>query len=294
VTFKPLVLLLIAQAFIFYGNAQQLIAYAGPDTTICIGGESDSVDIEFGPINTATGGTAPYTYRWYTDHTNGRISSDFIYDSTAQDPTLIFIELEEFPRTFYVEVTDDSGATAMDSMQFISCGNLPVPLGCAGIYVTEGDTITLDMVSGFTCSDSIEWFPKDHIISSTNGSSIQVLVSDPDFNYNGYYAVLKSDDGCESASSHTCPFVADVFPLGIENNPTTSFNIFPNPSKGEISISASERILAITLRDCLGTEIESFDVQSYDWNHKFKLPKGLYLIEVTGESSHIHQKLLFN
>jgi len=88
--------------------------------------------------------------------------------------------------------------------------------------------------------------------------------------------------------------VADVFPLGIEYNPTTSFNIFPNPSKGEISISATEQILAITLRDCLGREIESFDVRSNDWNHKFNIPKGLYLIDVTAESSNFYQKLFFD
>ena len=291
---KSCLFLLLFQCVTVIGFTQQLIAYAGPDTSICIEAESDSVEIEFGAINTATGGTAPYTYRWYTDHTNGRITSDFIYDSTAQDPTLIFIELEEFPRAFYVEVTDDSGAIAIDSMLFSSCGNLPVPLGCAGIYATEGDTITLDMVAGYTCSDSIEWFPKDHIIYGTNGSSLQVVTSDPDFNDNGYYAVLNSDNGCESTSSHTCPFVADVFPLGIEYNPTTSFNIFPNPSKGEISISVTEQILAITLRDCLGREIESFDVRSNDWNHKFNIPKGLYLIDVTAESSNFYQKLFFD
>ncbi len=71
------------------------------------------------------------------------------------------------------------------------------------------------------------------------------------------------------------------------------FSVFPNPSFGNFTVSASQLIKLVTITDILGKEIYRIEPQSYDVNIDFsEKAAGLYYIKVFSEDGMEHQKFL--
>jgi len=90
----------------------------------------------------------------------------------------------------------------------------------------------------------------------------------------------------------------NCFPLGIQNEMTSySFEVFPNPTKGFITLLGAESILKnsqIIMYNTLGKkqQIQRLSVNQYDVSH---LPRGVYFIEMTArEGMSIVRKLVVN
>mgnify|MGYP000539259293 CR=1 FL=1 len=264
----------------------QLSVNTGNDTVLCVDAESASVSL--GSNLSIQGGTPPYSYFWYTNDStfDGTLAQD-----TSSNPTAS-LNARQQPTVFYVEVTDDSGQVAVDSMSVRVCGFNPIVLGCMGITPTVGDTITLDMMSGFTCPETIEWFPKTNIVSATNGTSIQVLVSDTGFDYNGYYAVLTNSFGCDTQSAFTCPVVAEVYPAGLPEYGSESLVVYPNPATSSVSINSQTVINHVDVMDIQGKELFSVKLNEINPTLSLDFAPGIYFLRIGSEKGLWIERLL--
>ena len=155
----------------------QLKAIAGSATAICL---KDSVTI--GGASSATGGNAPYTYKW-TPATGLRSTS--IANPKAKPIVTT---------TYKLSVTDAKGCTATDSIKVTVN---PVPTASAGADVTicKKDTATLGgspSASGGTSPFTYSWSPSTGL-SSTSTSNPKAYPTTT----TTYYLTITDAKGCK-------------------------------------------------------------------------------------------------
>jgi hypothetical protein len=160
-------------------------------------------------------------------------------------------------------------------------------LGCDSLVLTNLTINSVDSkttLSGATISSSqtgaaYQWLDCD--------SASSIILSETNQSYtatqNGEYAVEVSQNGCMDTS-----FCVSITTLGItENSLADVFKIYPNPTKGDITIvfeknhsQLSARVLSITGQVIATKNVSNSNTISFDIN----AAKGIYFVEITTET----------
>jgi hypothetical protein len=202
-------------------------------------------------MNTTTGGTGAYSYLWSNTSTAANL-----------------VDIAE--GLFTVVITDSNGCEITDSASITYQHENPVIIMDSTDIICVEQTLTLDAGSGFVYA----W--------STNDASQTIVIDSA-----GSYSVTVTDfNGC--SSSHTILVEADSC-LGINAlSSNTSFNIFPNPTKGTIQyeIDDDELLMSISLMNMAGQKVYNALHQGnkngmIDFS---SLAKGVYIINFNFES----------
>ena len=119
----------------------------------------------------------------------------------------------------------------------------------------------VDCANGFT-----------HIAGET-GQSFQATA-------NGQYAVEVSANGCTSMSD-----CIEIFTVGIENSSKDKWEIYPNPNKGQFTISGPEngmgKLIILTMQ---GQSVKTISISGQKTQVDIQeLPKGIYLLKMGDE-----------
>ena len=274
-------------------KAQMPIADAGNDTLICLTNNTiDSIIIGGNP--TASDGQPPYTYRWYFKDNSEIGSIDwFISDSTIANPAIYPTYIIPHDQIIFLDVTDSTGAVATDSLLFGVCGYTPHPLGYSVISPEVGDTVVLYARQYYTCNvDSIEWFPKDHIISSPNADSVQVVISDTSFNYNSYYIELYNSNDCFAQGMFE-PKIYEIYPQSIAEYTSVATTLYPNPTMdGKVTVESKSVIQEVSIFNMQGRLVIAHQDKSNRVDIETNLSPGIYYIRLSTDEGETVEKLI--
>ncbi len=248
-----------------------------------------------GAITTqTTGGVAPYSYMWSNSATTGNLSNLAagtyvldVYDLNNCNLEISVIVTEEDPihdtistsacgsyfwegQNYTVSDYYDHTYLAANGCDSIVTLNLTINPLPNNAVTSSGATFTAT-ASGATyqwinCSDN----------SEIQGAQNQSFTA----TQNGSYAVIVTDGTCSDTSS--CVTLSD---LGLENTDLRLVSIAPNPTKGQLSITAIENI-QVRLTNLVGETINTFDLQAGENKIDISaLPSGIYML-VANRSSY--------
>ena len=110
-------------------------------------------------------------------------------------------------------------------------------------------------------------------IAGETGQSFQATA-------NGQYAVEVSANGCTSMSD-----CIEIFTVGIENSSKDKWEIYPNPNKGQFTISGPEngmgKLIILTMQ---GQSVKTISISGQKTQVDIQeLPKGIYLLKMGDE-----------
>ena len=209
-----------------------LKANAGGNQHFCFEG-GDLKQIKLGGKPTASGGTTPYTYRWWSNSAN--LSFD---DTTVANPSIV----HSGGVTVWVEVTDSLGNTAIDSA-VISMSDIPYIIFDA-IYslpvehhISQGDSvwITTDTILTILGNSMCRWNP----IKGLNNSNIcNGFWAKPNVT-TSYYLTVIDEYGCAEKVGDSPIHKIYVDDVGIKQLTIDNgeLKIYPNPTNGKLTIS---------------------------------------------------------
>lgn len=103
---------------------------------------------------------------------------------------------------------------------------------------------------------------------------------------NGDYAVVVTKNGCSDTSA--CYAVKGV---GIEENNPSSFSLYPNPTTNQLTIATDLAISNVTIVDLTGKIIVTHN-QPPKLVDVTALPKGIYFIQITTDTTIITKKFV--
>lgn len=202
-------------------------------------------------------GTPPYLYDWDNDGTGDNDDPSDLFNIPGGNYTLV--------------VTDANGCTASDS------SNLPNGLTIDTTVVITGATITSNYPSGnfvwIDCSDN------------------SIIPNETNFEFtpaqNGNYAAIISFNGCKDTTA--CHQITEV---SIAENQDLIFEVYPNPTKGEITINLNSANSIIYIVDINGKTIKTLRVQkSQTVIDLSEFENGIYFIKVKTENDIITKKI---
>lgn len=126
-----------------------------------------------------------------------------------------------------------------------------------------------------------QWYLNDVLLP---GETNQIIYPELD----GFYSVsVTSPNGCTSFSN------AVSFTLSIHENEFQEVAIFPNPTDAEIKIVVTEPILNLAIYDQKGRLLNSYSPNSNSFIFSLdQLPKGVYNLIISGNSSVSHKKVV--
>lgn len=107
-----------------------------------------------------------------------------------------------------------------------------------------------------------------------------------------YYCVFTNNDGCFKSTD-----TLNVTVIGIQENESKQFKIFPNPSNGNVKIQLAEgtTIQSIRLLSVVGnsvwqiSDIYSKQLLELNWGH---LSKGIYWLELSDQKQSYYEKVI--
>lgn len=218
----------------------------GNDTTFCIGNLEDGIEIASQLF--LEGGVPPYTYTWscerlkiYEARDKVFYTGSFLNDTTLANPRFISSIPDMKWHKFVLEVTDDEGNTAKDSINVRFSEFYAVILAEVPIYVEEGDSILLKAEDrgGIHPYRSYSWTPTNNL-SNPNDS---VTWCKPD-KETRYYCDIVDAAGCSDDLGGNSfwiimiPKTSVAIPeLNSEIYQKGEFICFPNENNGKIIIS---------------------------------------------------------
>ncbi len=104
------------------------------------------------------------------------------------------------------------------------------------------------------------------------------------------FAIIAGDSLSDiQASADAAQVRYDNDGLSIEENSDDRFNIYPNPTTGEINVVSNDKIELITLRNILGEIIYEFNSPKIDISN---YPNGIYFVEVITKKLKSAQKII--
>jgi hypothetical protein len=203
---------------------------------------------------TVTGGTAPYSFEWATSLL------------TTEDLTNLA------GGTYTVEITDASSCT-INADTTLTTG-IDIDL----TYTVTGNTITSNYSFG-----TFEWM--DCSVNSIIANETNSLYT---ADQNGSYAAIISMIGCTDTTE-----CINISGIGFEENTTVDFNVYPNPTQGNITINVSNALNALVeIIDINGKVIKAkqvnhtintFDLSNYE--------NGIYFVKVITNNQIITKKI---
>ena len=177
-------------------------------------------------------------------------------------------------------LTDWYGCTDTSS-RTLSVEALPIPDLGPDDKICEGDSILLAPSQAY---DSYLW--------STGEIDSAIWVT----SIGTYSLMVSTENGCEGADTITITrkSIKDCRAVGIEGLWEASFDIYPNPSSGQVHIHSSEAIIGfIRLYDLQGQQVEA-DI-SHD-RHIGRIQtafQGIGIVQIHTNQGMLYQKLLF-
>ena len=238
-------------------------------TTIC---EGKSVSLDAGE----SGGLAPYTFLW-----NETTAIPNPADITSKTPTVKPNYREDgqstiIPTNFTVVVTDAVGCTAT--------GTVPVVVSQSQSIVVDivddqdaafgsvsqcgnGATLRIHYPSWGTAAYNYDWITGDlSLLSSASGqlnanmtpTKIAIGNSSSQYRASDYYEVVVTDnDGCTAKGGAYLEVTQDLNNTNCrrgffeeeseEEDGVNSFNVFPNPTRGDITVVADQPIRNVSV-----------------------------------------------
>lgn len=212
----------------------QLRANAGADRGVCFNLSSAPVAIvPIGGVPAATGGTAPYQYRWVSA-TTGVIAAGLLDDSTIANPNII----ADLPQRrdscrFVLIVTDGTAAVATDTVQ-LNFSHWVCTLADCIFEKKPADNVWL--FSG--CSSAFRpftfrWTPGEYLSDSTDGGPrCWTPVS------RTYHLTYADRLGCTRTSTCEVRVRATSVP---ETLSADAWELFPNPISAATTVSCGQQ-----------------------------------------------------
>ena len=180
--------------------------------------------------------------------------------------------------TFYVNAfySPDACEVTLDNTISLTVIDLPT----ASITYDE-NSFTLMATS----ADSYQWFLNGNSISGATSQTLQISQA-------GDYTVSIVLNGCTNTSE-----AFSVTVVGIDDLTFEDFNVYPNPSAGQINISM-ENLRAVYIYNSVGKLVgsESFARSGSSFNSMdiSDNPPGLYILEIVSDSKTITKSIILN
>jgi len=211
-----------------------------------------------------SGGTAPYTYNWSTN------------DTTASINNLC-------AGTYFVEITDDLGCIATDSVTVNPIGtpmSLDMTATAASCPTCCDVCITSDLIGG--CSPySYSWLPSDPNWTLCSACPFET------------YTVTVTDNcGCSITDSITTDTVA-VGTTGIPPKVKHEINILPNPANNFIIVEISNfnSTSMATISDIQGKIVNTTSITARQTTIMTdQYTAGIYFISIVDNGQNVHTK----
>ena len=203
---------------------------------------------------TVTGGSGTYYYSW---------TGTFI---TTEDITNLS------GGTYMVQITDDNG-----------CGIYADTTIVAGIELDLTYTVTANTITSNYPFGNFEWM---------NCADSSIITGENNFSYTasqyGFYAAIISSIGCIDTTE-----CIEVGGIGFEENLAVDFNVYPNPTHGNITINLSNASNAlIDIIDINGRVLKTKQVNNT--TNTFNLSdfeNGIYFVKVNTNNKIITKKI---
>lgn len=190
------------------------------------------------------------------------------------DGTFVFFGQSETGVSFDVNGTQTTLGNAGNRDIFVvygyDCDNFPTPVISLS---ANGDSVLCDLVSeGFTYN----WMYDD----GTGAASISVSTSSVSNALNGDYTVSISDAYCSSAVSNAVTVSGST--VGISDQTETSFQMYPNPAKEQITIAfgVHQAEVSIEIVDMQGRLVNQYSAMNLNTvTIPLEIPAGTYLVK---------------
>ena len=268
------------------GSALGAQPIANP-SEICIGGESTLIS------NVSGGGGGSYTMEWRTEDGSWQQAGDNVIVNPTSN-TKYFLKV-------------DDGFTTKDSIPlYLPVNPLPIVDLIPDGMAHNGDTIAACVRDTVTLNAGNPSNPNDMLYLWSNGWGEQYLTTKTNGNLYDFqtFNVLVTNNitGCKNGSSISIIFNFNECGIGIEEKNTfdSLVIIYPNPNNGFITIETKKPIgtMDVELIDILGKTVykQHFEnIGSPGWSSQIdlqKLPKGIYLLNLTLDQESISYKII--
>jgi Secretion system C-terminal sorting domain/Lamin Tail Domain len=124
------------------------------------------------------------------------------------------------------------------------------------------------------------WWTKDHSLVRKSAVTAGVVVNPTAFNVIAEYDSLPENDWSNLGIHNSTCSTSGIF----ENGNATTIGAYPNPSNGNVTITATENITIITVMNVLGETVSTISYSKSEQNKQQQLnliglPAGIYLVE---------------
>lgn len=124
-----------------------------------------------------------------------------------------------------------------------------------------------------------------HLVTQDNLPNSEVTIKVKDIKDVNGYSVINTSTGSEFEVDNT---------LSINNSSILSLSIYPNPTKGILKISRSEKIIDcnVEIYSVSGKLLNEFELENKEEINISNLPIGIYTIRFNSESGNLIQKII--
>lgn len=223
--------------------SHQYMVYPAPAVSISTSNTSFCSGQSLSLQSTATGIT---TYEWYKN--NSVISNSNTSNYTVNSGG-----------NYSLKVTDTNGCDSTTGLVQI----IEKPLPVKPVISQSADTLYS------TLAPNYQWFYNSNLINGAAASFYR-------FSQNGVYTVQTDSNGCSNTSA---PFTANL-PTGISSLSNYQISVFPNPSKGKITVNSIDEITSIQLYNVTGVLVYDKQLENKTADLSLELKSGIYFLHV--------------
>jgi len=272
----------------------QLVANAGPDKANCWNADNNEDPI-LGADTVASGGTAPYTYKWeahdivaigpYSWH---YFASYFLTDTTAANPVMInYSQNEEV--VFKLTVTDANNQISIDTV-VVKHSTFSWTLDYWEFTIHQGESIYLQWGAA-AYSDrppfQFYWHPTHGLSDSTS----ETFWAHPDHSIR-YFCKVTDALGCYVDAGR---YTINVIPVSTNDIELVSASIFPNPASNRLNFKLDEQLnqpRELNIYSLDGKLIYRQAVETSEFSTDISvLHAGEYLYRISGNGKKVYSGL---
>lgn len=273
----------------------QLVANAGPDKVYCWNADNDE-DPVLGADIVATGGTAPYSYKWeahdiyvigpYQWH---YFASDFLNDTTAANPIMINNSQNE-EVTYILTVTDANNNISIDTV-VVRQSKFMWTLDYWEFTINQGQSIYLEWgAAAYSDRPPFQhyWHPTHGLSDSTSAT----FWAHPDHSIS-YSCKVTDALGCYVDAFR---YRINVIPVSTNDLDLVTAKTFPNPTYSKLTFILDQKIiniLKLSIFDIEGRLMHQEVLKETEFTTDLSsLPSGRYLYRITGDQKKIYSGII--